>query len=135
LVARKFFDLFNQSGNSCAAGRVGRVLIDSLYRELGIKIVGAVDLKASGEKIVLGDNSVIPFSNDLAQIINATQPDVIVDFSLASATMPAVRTATEHRVNLVIGTTGLSAGDVAEIERLVTPEWAQSWLTLPLALF
>jgi 4-hydroxy-tetrahydrodipicolinate reductase len=32
--------------------------------------------------------------------------------------MPAVRLATEHRVNLVIGTTGLTADNVKEIENL-----------------
>jgi 4-hydroxy-tetrahydrodipicolinate reductase len=42
----------------------------------------------------------------------------MVDFSIARATMPAVRTATDRGVNLVIGTTGLTADDIAEIERL-----------------
>ncbi len=34
--------------------------------------------------------------------------------------MPAVRIATERKVNLVIGTTGLTAADLEEIERLAT---------------
>jgi 4-hydroxy-tetrahydrodipicolinate reductase len=100
-----------------AAGRVGQVLINTLYREPEIKLVGAVDIKASGGKMVLGDRSEVPFSADLEQILSTTQPEVMVDFTLASATMPAVRTALRHKVHLVIGTTGLSVDNIAEIDR------------------
>jgi 4-hydroxy-tetrahydrodipicolinate reductase len=43
---------------------------------------------------------------------------VLVDFSIARATMPTVRAAIERGVRPVIGTTGLSAEDLAEIDRL-----------------
>ena len=46
------------------------------------------------------------------------QPDVMVDFTIARATMPAVRIAADRGVNLVVGTTGLTTDDIAEIERL-----------------
>lgn len=101
-----------------ALGRVGQVLVNNLYREPAIKLVGAVDIKVSGEKLVLGDGSSIPLSGDLEKILIATQAHVMVDFSLAQATMPAVRTAAKHKVNLVIGTTGLSAENMGEIGRL-----------------
>ncbi len=101
-----------------ASGRVGRVLIDIFYREPSVKLVGAVDIKAPSEKIVLGDGTTIPFSTDLEQILTATRPEVMVDFTLANATMPAVRTAVQHKVNLVIGTTGLTADNVTEIGQL-----------------
>jgi 4-hydroxy-tetrahydrodipicolinate reductase len=101
-----------------ALGRVGQVLVNNLYREPAIKLVGAVDIKVSGEKLVLGDGSSIPLTGDLEKILIDTPADVMVDFSLAQATMPAVRTAAKHQVNLVIGTTGLSAENMGEIERL-----------------
>jgi 4-hydroxy-tetrahydrodipicolinate reductase len=101
-----------------AAGRVGKVLINSLCRASEIKLVGAVDVKVTGDKLILGDSLEIPFSTNLEQIISITNPDVIVDFTLAPATMPAVRVATKHKVNLVIGTTGLTADNLAEIDRL-----------------
>jgi 4-hydroxy-tetrahydrodipicolinate reductase len=101
-----------------ASGRVGQVLISTLYHEPAVKLVGAIDIKAPTDKIVLGDGSSIPFSTDLEQLLTAVKPDVMVDFSLANATMPAVRTAVKHKVNLVIGTTGLKAGEVAEIGAL-----------------
>jgi 4-hydroxy-tetrahydrodipicolinate reductase len=101
-----------------ASGRVGRILIDMLGQGSEVKLVGAVDAKASGDKISLADGSLIPFSTDLEKVLIATKPDVMVDFSLAQATMPAVRLAVKYSVNLVIGTTGLSAENVAEMEKL-----------------
>jgi 4-hydroxy-tetrahydrodipicolinate reductase len=101
-----------------ASGKVGQVLLNTLYREPQVKLVGAVDIKAAGGNIVLGDGSSIPFSSDLEQILIAAQPEVMVDFTLANATMQAVRTAVKHQVHVVIGTTGLTAQDAAEIDRL-----------------
>lgn len=101
-----------------AAGRVGQVLIDTLYKGPEVKLVGAVDAKASGDKLILGDGTTIPFSSDLEKVVTTAKPDVMVDFSLAQATMPAARIASKYKVNLVIGTTGLSAANIAEMEQL-----------------
>ena len=81
-------------------------------------MVGAVDIQASGGKLLLADGSAIPFSSDLEKIIIETQPEVIIDFTLAHAAMPAVRTAVKHKVNLVIGTTGFKPEEVAEMKQL-----------------
>jgi 4-hydroxy-tetrahydrodipicolinate reductase len=43
---------------------------------------------------------------------------VLVDFTIAKATLPAVRIAAERGINLVIGTTGLAADNLEEIDRL-----------------
>jgi 4-hydroxy-tetrahydrodipicolinate reductase len=101
-----------------ASGRVGQVLISTLYRGPEVKLVGAVDIKTTGDKLILGDGSTIPFSTDLEQILGATKPEVVVDFSLAKAVMPMVRTATKQRVNLVTGTTGIGAEEISEMARL-----------------
>jgi 4-hydroxy-tetrahydrodipicolinate reductase len=101
-----------------ASGRVGQVLINNMSALPDIKLVGAVDIKAPSDKLTLGDGSSIPFSTNLEKILDQVQPDVMVDFTLAPATMPAARTATARRVNLVIGTTGLSAANIAELEQL-----------------
>jgi 4-hydroxy-tetrahydrodipicolinate reductase len=84
-----------------ASGRVGQVLVNNLYREPALKLVGAVDIKVPADKLVLGDGSWIPFSADLEKVLSDTRPDVMVDFSLAQASMPAARTAAKNQVNLV----------------------------------
>jgi 4-hydroxy-tetrahydrodipicolinate reductase len=101
-----------------AAGRMGQTLVSALCQEPDMQIVGTVDLKAAEDKLPLPDGSAVPFSSDLDYILFACQPEVLVDFSTASAVMPAVRLAAERGVNLVIGTTGLTADDVKEIESL-----------------
>jgi 4-hydroxy-tetrahydrodipicolinate reductase len=84
-----------------------------------MRLVGAVDVKVSGDYLNLPDGSgTVPFSASLPDILNSCQPDVMVDFTIAKATMSAVRTAAEHGVNMVIGTTGLTADDIGEIEKL-----------------
>ena len=51
-------------------------------------------------------------------IIARTRPDVVVDFTVAQATLPMVNVVAKHGVNLVIGTTGLKPEVISEIEKL-----------------
>ncbi|MFQ6122796.1 MAG: 4-hydroxy-tetrahydrodipicolinate reductase [Dehalococcoidales bacterium] len=102
-----------------ASGRMGQEVIKALCHESGIELVGAVDLKVAGDYLTLPDGSAtIPFSSNLDYILTNCQPDVLVDFTSAQATMRAVRIAAKRGVNLVIGTTGLTAEDLNEIDRL-----------------
>ena len=95
---------------------MGQEIINGLCREPDITVVGAVDIKANTGTLRLPDGSgEVPFSDNLETILESTGPDVVVDFSLAKATLPAVRVATFRRVNMVIGTTGLTAADIEEI--------------------
>ncbi|MEA2086412.1 MAG: 4-hydroxy-tetrahydrodipicolinate reductase [Chloroflexota bacterium] len=104
-----------------ALGRMGQEVISALCHEPETQPVGAVELEASPDYLELPDGSgTIPLSSDLEYILHLTKPEVMVDFTTARATLPAVRTATKHSVNLVIGTTGLTADETAEIDRLVT---------------
>ena len=102
-----------------ALGRMGREVINTLCHEPEMQVVGAVELQVTEDYLPLPDSSsVVPFSSNLDYILTSCQPDVLVDFTTAQATMPAVRIATKQGVNLVIGTTGLTADELSEIERL-----------------
>lgn len=101
-----------------ASGKVGREVVSAVSREPEMKLVGAVDLQVSQDHLTLPDGSTVPFSADLDQVITTCKPDVMVDFTIAKATMPAVRKATKQGVNLVIGTSGLTPDDVNEIDQL-----------------
>ncbi len=102
-----------------ALGRMGREVLSALCRDGELEAVGAVDLKAVGDRLNLPDGSGdIPLSSNLGEVLSATHPDVMVDFTIASATMSAVRLAANKGVNLVIGTTGLSPENIAEIDSL-----------------
>jgi len=102
-----------------ASGRVGQEVVRAVCRDAETQLVGAVDVKVTAEHLALPDGSgTVPFSADLAAIIDSCQPDVIVDFSIAKASMPAVRTASKRGVNMVIGTTGFTAADLNEMQKL-----------------
>ncbi len=104
-----------------ASGRMGREIVNALCREPEMQLVGAVELQVKEDSLPLPDKSgTLPFSSNLDHILTSCQPDVLVDFTIAQATMPAVRTAVKRGVNLVIGTTGLTAEELSEIARLAT---------------
>ncbi len=100
-------------------GRMGRETVNAVCRETGMQLVGAVDSQATEDNLSLPDGSgTIPLSANLGVILGNCQPNVLVDFSIASAVMPAVRLATKQGVNLVSGTTGLTTDELDEIGRL-----------------
>jgi 4-hydroxy-tetrahydrodipicolinate reductase len=102
-----------------ALGKMGQTLTSALCREPEMQIVGATDIKATQDHLTLPDGSArIPLSKELESILNSCKPEVVVDFSNAKAVMPLVRLAAERGVNLVIGTTGITAEDIKEIDRL-----------------
>jgi len=102
-----------------ASGRVGQEVVKAVSQEPGMQLVGAVDLKAPAPELVLPEGAgKVPFSTDFKFIINTCYPDVVVDFTVAKACLPAVRVAAEKGINMVIGTTGFTADELGEIERL-----------------
>lgn len=102
-----------------ASGKVGKELVNTLSSASDMQLVGAVDLNAKEDTLLLPDGAgEIPFSTDLNEILGKCPADVMVDFTIARATMPAVRLAAAKGINLVIGTTGLTAEEVAEIEQI-----------------
>ncbi len=104
-----------------ASGKVGREVIKALCNEPEIQLVGAVELEVTEDYLPLPDGSgTVPFSSNLEHILTSCQPDVLVDFTIAKVTMPAIRIAAKQGINLVIGTTGLTSEDIGEIERLAT---------------
>ncbi|PKH47486.1 4-hydroxy-tetrahydrodipicolinate reductase, partial [Dehalococcoides mccartyi] len=102
-----------------ASGKMGQEVLKTLCQENNFHPVGAVDIRAESPAMALPDGSgSIPYSADLSSILSQTKPDVMVDFTVAKASMPAIRIAAAHKVNLVIGTTGFSPEEISEIEQL-----------------
>ena len=106
-----------------AIGRIGREVCRSLRFEHDLKPVGAVVSPRQRERLKTLINTAEEFdqvvvSDNLELVIKQCQPDVMVDFTRASEAMPAVRTAACNKVNQVIGTTGFSSSDIAEMRKL-----------------
>jgi 4-hydroxy-tetrahydrodipicolinate reductase len=100
-------------------GKMGQEVLRAVCHDPKLEAVAGVDVKASKQEILLpdGTNS-IPLSRDLESVLQSCHPDVLVDFTIAEAAMPAVRTALKHGVAVVVGTTGLSNADLNEIKSL-----------------
>ena len=104
-----------------AMGKLGQEVVHALVSSDEVQLVGAVDIKAKTEFLPLIDSPAkIPFSSDLIDIINKYPADVMVDFTIAKASLPAVRLATKKRINVVICTTGFSADELGEMRKLAT---------------
>lgn len=102
-----------------AMGKMGREVINALCHEADIKLTGAVDVNVPQSYLMLPDGSgKVPLSSDLEHILSGLQPDVMVDFSIAKAAVPACRIALEKKVHVVSGTTGLASADLTEIDKL-----------------
>lgn len=102
-----------------AMGKMGQEVLKAVHHDAQLDLVAGVDSRAENTELSLPDNSgSIPLSSSLESILQRCHPNVLVDFSTAEATMPAVRTAVHHGLALVVGTTGLHDSDLDEIRDL-----------------
>jgi len=98
---------------------MGKEVMWGISRDPEIEIVGAAEKQVTQMMVPIPDKTeAVPFSSNLDSLLDRTHPDVIVDFTNAEACMAAARIALPHKVNMVIGTTGLSAPDMKEVEDL-----------------
>ena len=103
-----------------AAGRMGRCLIQAVQQTEGLVLSAAIDRVESsligadaGELAGVGKLGVT-ISSDVAAA--TTISDVFIDFTLPEVTMALIPHCIENQCRLVIGTTGFSAGQKADIE-------------------
>lgn len=101
-----------------ASGKMGQTVIAALSCEPDIDIVGAVDIKSPSGTCCLPDGRTVPMAPDASIIFASCKPEVIVDFSTANAILPLARSAFEHGVRLVSGTTGISPDSLSEIDMM-----------------
>ncbi len=98
-------------------GKMGQQVLDAVTKESGLEPVGGADIAAAPGSITLpGRPGEIPISSSLADVLNGA--DVVVDFTNAEGAMSVMRTAAAHKVNVVVGSTGLSEEHLAEAESL-----------------
>ncbi len=107
-----------------ACGRMGSLIIHRLLATDGVKISAAFDLvnigKDIGEVVGVGKLDVpVSDSKDLASVLKESRTDVLIDFTIAPATAANAPIAAAAGVNLIIGTTGLTAEQKTNITEAV----------------
>ncbi len=101
-----------------ASGRMGQMLIEAINASGDCKLAGALDIAASpaignDAAAFLGVASGVAVSADLAA--GLAQAQVLIDFTRPEGTMAHIEACRARGVNAVIGTTGFSDAQKAEI--------------------
>ncbi|MEK9659760.1 MAG: 4-hydroxy-tetrahydrodipicolinate reductase [Chloroflexota bacterium] len=99
-----------------AAGRVGCEVLRAVAAADDMTLVAAIDrLEPAQVKDLPGE---APYYTDARAAFEHARPDVVVDFSLAAASVPMCALAIGAGASPVIGTTGISAEQVAYLDGL-----------------
>jgi len=97
-----------------ALGRMGQTIGKLVNESDDLELVGGVDIRAGS---FLGVEVVE--SGDIEKFLEAEKPDVLVDFTIASAAVENIRAASKHNVSLVVGTTGFTPEQRREIDSMI----------------
>lgn len=105
-----------------AVGRMGQTVCKTVIDDLDLSLVGAVDVVSVGEDLgeMLGiDNLGVRISDNLGKSIESARPQVIVDFTHPNVIMNNIKTVISYNANMVVGTTGITEDNLAEIRSLL----------------
>jgi 4-hydroxy-tetrahydrodipicolinate reductase len=90
-----------------------KVAVSGAQGRMGSEAVRAI-IEAEGMEVV----AQIEVGDDLTTRLKESQAQVLVDFTVPSATMGNIRTALQNSVVPVVGTTGITPGDLEELRQL-----------------
>jgi 4-hydroxy-tetrahydrodipicolinate reductase len=104
-------------------GKTGKEIAKALLEQKDIQLVAAICSPNSekkgrelGEILGCRDTGIhIDSSDCLEQVIFQKKPDVVIDFSNASAALKNAKVFAKMKVNMVIGTTGFSSMDLKRL--------------------
>ena len=97
-----------------ASGRMGQTLGRMVHDAPDMELVGGIDLRPNtifGAEIVE--------SKDADALLKRTKADVVIDFTIASAAVGNVEMAARNNCALIVGTTGISPEQRAEMEKAI----------------
>ncbi len=107
-----------------AAGRMGRLVCQAVADDSDLALVAGINPSFHGEHLgrMIGHPDVdVRISEELDTLLQA-ETEVAVDFTRPDAVMDNVRWAIDHAIHIVVGTTGLTAADLEEIQVLIADD-------------
>lgn len=102
------------------AGRMGRMLIETVLSTDGVSLAGAIEhigndaIGCDVGSLVGQENVGISIGDDPKTLFNAC--DTVIDFTVPMATVMHAHLAADHGAALVVGTTGMDADQLAQLE-------------------
>ncbi|MGL4669965.1 MAG: 4-hydroxy-tetrahydrodipicolinate reductase [Methanobacteriaceae archaeon] len=120
-----------------ASGKMGSGIIKNIMNNNDMELVSAIEMPNTplsnrdiGEVIGIGKIDVaITGSENLEETLKKTRPDVLVDFTIASAAIETIKIAAKSKVNLVVGTTGFTDEQNTEIANVIAKEEVKAIIT------
>jgi 4-hydroxy-tetrahydrodipicolinate reductase len=97
-----------------AFGRMGQTIGRMVNESSDLELAGGIDLKPGsffGRDIVESKNA--------EALLQRARPDVLIDFTIADAAVGNVKMAARNKVALVVGTTGFTNEQKAEMEKAI----------------
>ncbi len=91
-----------------AGGRMGSETVRAISAEHDMEVAAAVDPALAGRSVPDASGDDVAVDADLAATIEATSPDVMVDFTRPDTVADNLRVALAAGIDCVVGTTGLS---------------------------
>ena len=101
-----------------ASGRMGRMLIETVLNDSGVKLSGALVRTGSSQLgqdagAFLGKETGVVLTDDIEQVF--ARSDYLIDFTRPAGTLVHLEAALRHNVKLVIGTTGFDSEQKAQL--------------------
>ena len=97
-----------------ASGRMGQTIGRMVNESPDFELVGGINLKPG--KFFNVD---IVESKNAESLLVSTRPDVLIDFTIAHAAVENVKVAARNQIALVVGTTGFTGEQRAEMEKAI----------------
>lgn len=102
-------------------GKMGRAIMGGIIDAPNVEIVGAVDINQVGVDIsalIGGEMRNLGVEDNLEKMIQGKKPDVVIDFTTPATVKQNAETVLKNKCHIIIGTTGLSENDLAELDCL-----------------
>jgi 4-hydroxy-tetrahydrodipicolinate reductase len=97
-----------------ALGRMGTIIGEVISESKTCSIVGGVDVREGsyhGTRVVM--------AKDMNRLLMEVRPDVVIDFTIATAAVENIKTASRNGVSLVVGTTGFTSAQKEEMRAAI----------------
>ena len=101
-----------------ATGKMGTETVNAISREDDLALIGAACHRERGPTLPLPGGAGVPLSTNLEDLLQQTRPDVLVDFTNATACMDAASAAAARATHLVLGASGLNDDHLKQLDAL-----------------
>jgi 4-hydroxy-tetrahydrodipicolinate reductase len=100
-----------------ANGRMGTLILDEIEKSGGLELVAGFDVAGEGKALFGGVT--VSHAPKLTEVLAKVKPDVLIDFTTASAATENICIAAASGVNLVVGTTGFSEEQLKRMHKAI----------------